>query len=521
MSVALCEFAFSTPAQAVQVLRKGNEVEPETLDPHKAQGISAANILRDLYEGLTGEAPDGSVVPGAAERWEVADEGRSYTFFLREGARWSNGDPLTAEDYAAGLRRSADPRTGSKYSQLLLPIENADAVTSGRLPPEALGVGALDAHRLQIRLRAPAPHFPGLLTHHATFPVHRPSLAAHGERFARPGLLVGNGAYRLDQWVMQSHIALVRNTEYWDAAQVAVDRVVYYPTENAAAELKRYRAGELDWTGTVPQNQMPWVRQNLGAELHATPYLGIYYYGFNLTRAPFRDNPKLRRALALAVDREILAGKIAAAGETPAYGWVPPGTAGYAPVIAPWASWPAERRLAEARRLYAEAGYSAERPLEVEIRYNTHADHKKIAVVVAYMWQQALGVRTRLINEEWKVFLQSRRFKRDTQVFRASWIGDYDDPSSFLELFRCGNGLNDTGYCNTAYDALLDAAAAQTDSGLRRARMQDAERLLLEDLPVLPMYFYVSRHLVKPYVRGWRANIMDHHYTKHFRLPPH
>jgi len=510
-------------AGAEQVLRRGNSVEPETLDPHRARGVSASNILRDLYEGLTTEAPDGTIVPGMAERWTVSPDGRVYTFTLRADARWSDGAPLTAAAFAESLRRVLDPATGSPVSQLLAPIERAEDVIAGRAPAAAAGVEAPDALTLVIRLAAPTPYFPALLAHPAAFPVlTKPGTEVNsGKSTSVPGFPVTNGAYTLAEWVPQSHLTLVRNPHYWNDAATAIDRVVYLPTENPASELKRYRAGELDLTDTIPLGQSRWIREHLGAELQVAPYLGLYYYGFNVTRPPFRDQPGLRRALALAVDRETLTARITANGEPPVHGWVPPGVAGYAPQPPDWAQWPREQRLAEARRLYAAAGYSAGRPLELELRYNTGDNHKRVALAVAWMWRQALGVRTRLVNEEFKVYLQNRRHRQVTQVFRADWIGDYDDASAFAERMLSTSGLNDTGWVSAAYDRLVTQARGEADPAQRQALLHEAERILLEEQPVLPLYGYVSKRLVKPYVAGWQPNIMDHHLTRHLSLRPH
>jgi oligopeptide transport system substrate-binding protein len=488
------------PAQAETVLRRGNSVEPETLDPHRARGVSASNVLRDLYEGLTTESPAGAIVPGVAERWEASPDGRHYTFHLRADARWSSGEPVTAADFVESWRRLRAPATASPVGQWLDGVEEAQAV---------------DARTLRLQLRAATPQLPALLSHPASYPVHASNRA--GGAFA-PGTLVGNGAFRLASWTAHAHITLERNEHYHGRAGVALERVRYFPTESPGSELKRYRAGELDWTDTIPVSQARWIREHLGRELHVSSYLGTYFYGFNLTRPPFKDNPGLRRALALAVDRETLAARILGTGESAAYGWVPPGIAGYTPQQPEWAAWPADRRLAEARRLYAQAGYSPERPLEVELRYNTGDNHKRVALAVAWMWRQALGVRVRLLNEEYKVFLQNRRSRLHTQLFRADWIGDYDDAATFAGRMHSGSGLNDTGYASAAYDALVDEAAAEPDAARRRALLEQAERVLLEDLPVLPLYFYVSKHLVKPTVTGWQPNIMDHHYSRYFRI---
>ena len=501
-----------------QVFRRGNAAEPQTLDPHKAEGIPTSNILRDLYEGLVSESADGRLIPGAAQSWSISDDGLHYRFVLRADARWSNGDRVTAADFVRGLRRSADPATGSNYSTVLTPILNAAEVISGALSTESLGVQATAPDILDIQLQQPAPYLLGLLTHSATYPIHGPSLAQHGAGFARPGRLVSNGAFMLDEWQVQSHVSLKKSPHFHAADTVVLDRVIFYPTENPGAEFKRFRAGELDWTDVVPTTQLGWIRRNLADEFHVSSYLGTYYYGLNLQRPPFAGNPDLRRALALALDRKILTERIVGAGQQPAYSWVPPGVANYGAQVPDWASWSREQQLAEARRLYAAAGYGPERPLEVEIRYNTQSDHKKIAVTVAFMWKQALGVRTTLVNEEWKVFLQNRRFGKLTEVFRGAWISDYNDAFSFIELLTGGNNLNDTGYANPEYDRLVELAGQEADPQQRREWMQQAERVMLEDQPIIPIYFYVNARMVAEHVVGWQDNIMDHHPSRYVRI---
>jgi len=503
-----------------QLLRIGNGAEPESLDPHRAESVTAANILRDLFEGLTAEGPDGSIVPGAAERWESSADGLTWTFHLRRDGRWSNGDPVTAFDFEFGLRRSCDPATLNEYASILYPIVNAEAVVAGKLPPAALGVRALDEHTLEIRLQGPTPYLPGLLTHATAYPVHRATLEEFGAQFARPGKLVGNGAYRLTEWAVQSHIRLERNAHYWDNAGTIIDEVRYYPTENQDAEVNRFRAGELDITWTVPFRQVKLLREILPQELVIAPYLGVYYFGFNNTRPPFKDNLKLRLALSMAVDREILTQRVAGAGEIAAYGFVPPVT-GYTGQQPEWAGWTQEQRNAEAQRLYREAGYSEANPLVVELLYNTDQNHKRVAGAVAAMWKQTLGVRTRMINQEWKVFIENRKRKLITQVFRSGWIGDYNDAYSFSQLLHSKNGQNDPGYRSAAYDALIDAAAATADPQRRRELLEAAERQLLADMPLIPLYFYVSKRLVKPWVGGFTSNIMDHHRSQDLYILKH
>ena len=503
------------------ILRAGNGTEPGTLDPHKSESVSDANIIRDLYEGLTGLSPRGEVIPAAAESWTVSADGLEYIFHLRPLARWSNGDPLTAEDFVAGMRHCVTPATGSNYALVLAPIANAEAVIAGQQPPSNLGVEALDAQTLRIRLKAPAPFFPGLLTHATTFPIHRPSLAQYGDAFARPGKLVSNGAYQLAEWGVQSQVKLTRNPHYWNNAATRVDTVLYYPTEDINSELKRYRAGELDYSYEIPLSQAPQLRAQLPQELRTAPYLGIYYFGFNVTRPPFKDNVKLRRALNLVVDRELIVQRLMNGIGIAAYSWVPPATADYGAQTPEWVSWTREQRLDEARRLYAEAGYSAEHPLDVEIRYNTHQDHKRIATVIAAMWKQTLGVRARLINEEFKVLNNNLRQHVVTQVFRWGWIADYNDATSFADLLQTPHGQNETGFSDTRYDALLAQAHNVADPAQRRALLEQAERVMLDQSPLVPVYFYLSKHLVKPYVRGWEDNVLDYHYSKDLAVLPH
>lgn len=506
---------------ATQELRRGNMSEPETLDPHRAEGVPTANILQDLFEGLVTTAPDAELVPGAAARWEVSADGRVYTFFLRQEGRWSNGDPVTAHDFVYSLRRSANPLTGSKYSQILYPILNAPEVVNGGASPETLGVRAIDDMTLEITLGAPTGFFPGLLTHATTFPVHRASVEQHGDRFPRPGNLISNGAYRLTDWVVQSHVTLERNPHYWDNANTTIDRVTFYPIEDQSTEMNRFRAGELDWTYELPNRQFRWIRDNLPDQLVVSPWIGSYYFGFNTTQPPFKDNLALRMALSLAVDRKIITEQVSGVGEIPAYSWVPPGVDNYDTQPLPFADWTQEQRHQRARELYEEAGYGPDNPLKVELRYNTQENHRIISTAVASMWRDVLGVETSLLNEEFKVFLQNRRERRITQVFRAGWIGDYNDANTFAEIMHSSHGMNDVGYANPEYDRLLELAANEVDVDIRQDYLQQAERLFLADHALIPVYFYVTKRLVKPYVGGWENNIMDFHMTRHMFIREH
>lgn len=499
-------------------LRRGNGADPDTLDPQRARTDSTFNVLRDLFEGLTAVGPDGHAVPAAAESWTVSADGREYTFQLREGLRWSNGDALVAGDFVAGMRRLVDPATASQYAQVFEPVVNAAAITRGELGTGQLGVSAPDDRTVVIRLANPAPYLLGLLAQPGTFPVHGPTLAAHGMEFARPGRLVSNGAFVLEDWVVGSHVSVRRNRNYWNDAATRLERVRFVHHADAGTEFRQYRAGELDVSYVVPPQQYAWIREHLPGELRVTPQLSVYYYGFNLTRPPFKDDPGLRRALSLVIDRERLTSAVTGVGEAPAYGWVPRGVADYTPQQFDYAGRSYEERVREARELYRAAGYSPERPLRVEIRYNSGEVHNRLAVAVAAMWKDALGVEASLYAEEFRALLQSIQAREDTQVFRSSWVGDYNDAYSFLQLLQSSFGINLTGYSNPRFDELLAQAVRQPDLARRRALLEEAERVMLADHPVLPLYFYVNKHLVKPYVRGWTDNVMNVQYSKDLSL---
>ena len=446
-----------------QVFRKNNGTEPGTLDPHRAEGVPASNVLRDLFEGLVMEDPSGAYISGAAESWSLSEDAKTYVFKMRENGKWSNGDVVTAEDFVYGLRRSVDPATLSNYSSMLYPIKNARDIVLGKRSSETLGVRANGPTTLIIELEEPTPYFLSLLTHSTTYATHRPSVEKFGARFTRPGNLVGNGAFKLEEWRVQSHIKLVRNTEYWDNKNTTLEEVYYYPIDDVNSSFKRYRAQELDFTETVLAEQLPWIRQCLPGDLKISPYFGSYYYGFNNTQPPFKNKPKLRTALSMAVDRNVITDIILGAGQIPAYSLVP-SVKTFKAVPANWSQWTQGRRNQEAQRLYSEAGFSKEKPLEVEILYNTSDNHKRIALAIAAMWKQTLGVKTTLRNQEWKVFLETRRLKQGTQVYRAGWIGDYDDPYTFSQLLHSENEMNHPGYSSEEYDELIDRKSTRLNS---------------------------------------------------------
>ena len=497
-----------------QIVRRGNGEEPETLDPHRAQGVPAAHILRDLFEGLTTESADGDIIPGVALRWNISRDARTYTFYLHRDLIWSNGDPLNAEDFVYSLQRALSPETSSSAARTLMPILNAREVLAGELPVEELGITLLDEFTMQITLTGPTPYFLGLLASPVAYPVNRKNLEEYGDQFSKAGQLVSNGAYVLKSWVPRVNIELEKNPNYREAGTVIIQRVIYVPTEDRSAEVKQFRSAELDWTNEVPNNQFQWLQRYYPDELVISPWMGSYFFGFNLTQEPFIDNPSLRMALILAIDRQIITDKVTQFGELPSFALVPPGIDGYVPFSPEYADWSQDERDHEARRLYEQAGYSEDQPLRVEIRYNSSANNQKIALAIASMWKQVLGVHVTMVNEEFRVFLQNRAQKVITQVFNAGWISDYNDPYSFLELFRTGHGRNDYGYSNTSFDALLDEVGLERVRARRERLMFEAERVLMSDHVVIPIFSYVTKRLVNLHLQGWQNNVMDHHPTR-------
>jgi ABC-type oligopeptide transport system substrate-binding subunit len=500
------------------VLHRGLSSDPETLDPHKARSVQAGEVLRDIGEGLLTYSSAGELSPGVAASWVVSADGLTYTFTLRNDARWSNGDALTAEHVAFSLRRLVDPATAAFYAQILVELRNARAIIAGEKPSADLGVEAPDERTLVLRLERPTPYLLSLLTHPATFPVHPASLAERGDAFARPGTLVSNGAYTLAGWSPGSVVELTRNRHYWNNVATSIDEVRYHVLTQEVTELNRYRAGELHITGSVPPDSFQRVRLERGDELRVAPYLGVYYYGFNLTRPPFKDRPQIRQALSMAIDRNVLVDSITGRGEAAAYSWVPPGVGNYEPRRLAYADQTQESRNIHAQRIMREAGYGPENPLQIELRYNTSDTQQRIALAVQSMWREVLGVEATLINEEFQVLLANMREKQVTQVFRSSWIGDYNDAHTFLSVMEGGNASNVTGYDSEEYDSLMRRAAEQVEPESRRLYLEEAERVLLADHAVIPLYFFVSKHLVSPDVVGWGDNVLDYHYSQHLSL---
>jgi oligopeptide transport system substrate-binding protein len=484
-------------------LRRGLGGEPSTLDPAVAADNFSFEVLRDLYEGLTTDGPNGEVLPGVAESWTVDNTGTEYTFQIRKDARWSNGTHIRAQDFVNAWRRVVDPSHASPAADDLRLIYGAASIISGNSAPTSLGVYAPTDTVLIVKLEQPAPYLPQLLTQAAAYPMY----SSNKQGVASSKGWVSNGPYVLSEWSPGTKIDLTKNNDYWDNINVHINRVQYQIADENA-QYARYRSGQLDMTDTVPTNVIPALRANQPDELIIAPFLATAYYGLNLSASPFGKNLYLRQAVAMAIDRSKLV-KAMAFGQMGAFGFVPPGTWNYSPQSWPWHDLGDSERVSEARRLYALAGYSSNNPLRLKLLFNSNPAIKNTAIIIAQMWKETLGIETVLIEEEYRVFLQSRHDKSRWDVARLGWTADYNDASNFLDTFRQHSSNNDSGYSDPSFDAKLDEAAKTADPQNRRAILEAEERKMLADYPVIPLYFYVSKRLVKTYIRGVHLNPLN------------
>ena len=504
------------------ILHYGNGAEPQGLDPHVVTGVPENHLIRALFEGLAVKNPITlEPEPGVAERWDISDDGTVITFYLNPEARWSNGEQVTADDYVWSWERALHPNTGNLYAYMLYPLVNAEAFAKGEVDDFAeVGVKALDATTLEVTLNAPTPYFIQLMDHYSTFAVHPETLLQFGEmtdRFTpwtRVGNIVSNGAFELEEWAINRHIKMRKNKHYWDKDNVSLNGVVFYPTENEVSEERMFRVEQLHRTEGVPLEKVPVYRNLDDSPYMQEVYLGTYYYLLN-TEAPPVDNVNVRRALSLAIDRDQLTRTVMQSVVTPAYSITPPGTLGYQPPKL------FDFDPAEARALLAEAGYpNGEGWPGIEIIYNTNEAHRKIAVAIQQMWKKHLNIDVTLANQEWKVYLNSVS-QRDFQVARRGWIGDYVDPNNFLDLFITGGGNNNTGFANDVYDDMILQQAPRAKTQAERFNVFfDAETLLMEQMPIIPIYNYATRHLIHPSVEGMYPNLMDSLNLKYVKLVP-
>ena len=496
-------------AQGRIVFHRGNDGDPETLDPHKTSTVAEAHLLRDLREGLVIHDMKGDVVPGVAESWTMSSDGKLWRFNLRANAKWSNGDQVKASDFVYSFRRILNPETGARYANLLYPVRNAEAIHKAAAGSslDDLGVAAPDERTLEITLERPTPYLLELLTHQSALPVHPASTAKATQEPGRPANWVTNGAYMLKELAPNSHIRLDRNPHFHDAANVKIDTVVFYPASDLVAAARRFQAGELHLTTDIPADQFKQLRQKLGDQVRIGPYLATYFLIINSAKAPF-DDPRVRRALSLQIDREFIADRVWGGTMLPAYGVVPPHVGNYgerAELDFRHAS--VLEREDEAKRLLASAGFGNGIPLRIEFRFNTTDNNRHTAEAIAEQWR-AIGVETRFVETDYRTHFAYLREGGDFDVARYGWIGDYSDPQNFLFLFQSDNaGFNIGKYNNPQFDALMKAAADELDIARRAAILREADSIVISEEPWIPVLHYSTKNLVSPKLAGFEQNL--------------
>ena len=488
-----------------RVLKRGLSGEPASLDPSAAADNFSLEVERDLFEGLTAEAADGTIVPGVASSWTVDTSGTTYVFVLRPDTRWSDGSVVTAQQFVDSWRRVIDPTSASPSADLLRVIAGAPDILTGKAAPATLHAIAVSPTELRVELDRPAPYFPALLSHPATAPLRDITQA----RTHDPEHWVSNGPYVLASWSPGTTVRLTQNPAYWDRAHVHIASVDYRIAPDDTTQLRRYEADELDITDTVPANAISQIQRDHASELQLSPILTTAYYGLNLASDAFKSNVKLRQALAMAIDRRQVV-RLLGLSQRPAFALVPLGTVNYTPQEWPWAHLSDEERIAQARALFAAAGYSISQPLTLHVLYSANPGIRQTAIAVAAMWKSTLGIECELHEEEYRVFLESRHDRHQWDVARFSWGADYNDAASFLDALRARSENNDMAYDDPDYDHLLEEAAHTADPQMRRVKLQDSERRLLAAYPVIPLYQFVSKRLIKPYVTGFRPNPLNH-----------
>lgn len=489
------------------MLRRGIPGEPRTLDPQLGEDTFSFPVLRDLYEGLTAEDRSGQIVPGAAESWTVDKSGTVYTFLLRKDAKWSNGNRIVAAEFVQGLRRAVDPRTASGSSALLAVVKGAEDIIAGRKTVAELGVTALDDSSVRIELEHPAPFVLQVLSQ----PIAAPFYISPG---SMDKTRLSNGAYTLIRRIPGSFIELARNPNYWDAQHVSIERVRYVNAESEATEIREYVAGQIDLTSTIPAPDLVRLTQKYGAEIQSAPILGTLYLGLDVSEPPLHDNRDLRQALSMAVDRDRIS-DLVTVGVTPAYSFVAKGIRGYHAPAYPWSDWTREHQLEYARILFAHSGYSDKRPLHLTLYFNSGESIQRIMIAIAASWKQNLGVMTDLVSDEFRVFLAGRKDHSRWDVTRLGWYADYDDAASFLEVFSRNNSQNDPGYMSPEFNKLIDDARIEPNPERRILLLEKSEEVLLNDYPIIPVYFYTARRLVKSYLGGAEITPLNHTYSKH------
>ena len=505
---------------AKQELVRNNGSEPASLDPHKVESDIEFNIIRDMFDGLLTVKKDGSIEPLLAEKWENKNN-TIWTFHLRPGITWSDGTAITAKDVVWSWQRLVDPKTASPYASYPgnMHILNAADISQGKKPVDSLGVKAVDDSTLEVTLTQPTASFLPMLAHPSLVPIDQVLVNRFGDKWTKPEHIVTSGAYKVTDWVVNERIVAERNTRYWNNKATVINKVTYLPISAETADVNRFKAGEIDITYTIPVNQFAQLRKTFGEQVSVEPQLATYYYEFNTTKPPFND-PRLRRALNMGLDKDIIADKVMAQGQRPAWVISQPEIGGVKLSPPDYSTWPREKRLAEAKKLLNEAGFNEAHPLSFNLLYNTMETHQRIAIAASSMWKKNLGVEAKLQNQEWKTMLDTMHTGNFDAV-RYAWIADYDDAATFLNNFRTGSSENTSKYSNSAYDEALDNAAKAKDVAERGKYYQQAEDILARDVPAIPVYHYVRTHLVKPWVGGFNPDPLGYYLTQDMYIKKH
>ncbi|HHR0874287.1 TPA: oligopeptide ABC transporter substrate-binding protein OppA [Klebsiella oxytoca] len=505
-----------------QTLVRNNGSEVQSLDPHKIEGVPESNISRDLFEGLLVSDLDGHPVAGVAEKWDNKDF-KVWTFHLRKDAKWSDGSPVTAQDFVYSWQRLADPKTASPYASYLQygHLANVDDIIAGKKPATDLGVKALDDHTFEVTLSEPVPYFYKLLVHPSVSPVPKAAIEKFGDKWTQPANIVSNGAYKLKDWVVNERIVLERNANYWDNGKTVINQVTFLPIASEVTDVNRYRSGEIDMTyNNMPIELFQKLKKEIPQEVHVDPYLCTYYYEINNQKAPFTD-VRVRTALKMALDRDIIVNKVKNQGDLPAYSYTPPYTDGMKLIEPEWFKWSQEKRNEEAKKLLTEAGYSADKPLTFNLLYNTSDLHKKLAIAVASIWKKNLGVNVKLENQEWKTFLDNRH-QGTFDVARTGWCADYNEPTSFLNTMLSDSSNNTSHYKSPAFDKIIAEALKTSDEAKRADLYAQSEQQLDKDSVIVPVFYYVNARLVKPWVGGYTGkDPLDNTYTRNMYIVKH
>ncbi len=506
--------ALTTASASAVTLRTFNGGEPASIDPHRVSGDWENRIVGDYLEGLMTEDINAQPILGQAESFTISEDGLVYTFTIRDDAMWSDGTPVTAGDFEFAFKRLLDPEMAADYAYLQYPILNAEAVNAGEMPLDDLGIRVIDDKTIEFTLEAPAPFFLDALTHYTAYPVPVHVVEEFGDEWIRMENIVSNGPYLPVEWIPNSYIRSVKSETYYDAANVQIDEVIYYSMDDIAAALQRYRAGDFDILTDFPTDQLALLEEQHPGEAHVAPFLGVYYYVLNQTMPELQD-PNVREALSMAINREIIGPDILGTGEIAAYGWVPPGTANYnfGEYRPEWADLPYGEKVEMAREMMEAAGYSEDNPLSLQLRYNTNDNHQRIAVAISAMWEQ-IHVEIELFNSEVAVHYDALQNVDYQGVGRAGWLMDYNDAINMLELLRSDIIYNYGRYNNPDFDALLRESATITDVAARAEVLRQAEELAMSETAVLPIYYYVSKNVVAPHVEGFVDNAKDIHRTR-------